>query len=180
MILLCGCYNEKKAIQQFNKAALNYPRLPAAYCSDHFPVRDSIIKGDTIITIDTFYNTNILDTGGFIFHRAPFPSDDPVVIWPYRGRRDSILGSAPQKPIIKMIVKTIKIIDTIFRENKAELKLCEIYNDKLTDLLVRKTNESDGFQHKAKKRGIIMWSLIGFIILIVGFNIYLKANKIRL
>ncbi|MBL7737573.1 MAG: hypothetical protein JNK14_00005, partial [Chitinophagaceae bacterium] len=50
--LLMSCSPVKKAIKTFDDNRQD----AAEYCADRFPVRDSIIKGDTVTTVDTSYD----------------------------------------------------------------------------------------------------------------------------
>lgn len=153
-----GCYGEKKARQQFAKAAVAYPEIPAEYCANEFPVKDSVIRDTTTIS-DTLIVTGLSDT---------------VFIQDFDTVRMIITKTLPGK----IITNTVHITDTIIRENTASVKACEIDKSKLTGLLEKKTGESDRWQGKYKKTSWIMWGLIALIISIIGLNIYLRSKKI--
>ena len=51
ILLFASCNPLKKAQQTFDA---NKPAA-AEYCADRFPVKDSLIKGDTLVTTDTVY-----------------------------------------------------------------------------------------------------------------------------
>lgn len=158
LILLCGCYTERKAKEQFSKAAIAYPKIPAEFCANEFPVKDSIIT-DTLLTTDTLYVEGLSDT---------------IMIQDFDTVRITITKTLPAK----IITNTVHIRDTIIRENTAALKSCEIDKSKTIDLLVKKTAEADKYKGQAKKRGWIMWGLIALLIAYVGLRIYLKAKKV--
>lgn len=160
ILILTGCYSERKAKDQFSKAVVAYPKLPAEYCSTTFPVKDSIIK-DTVTTTDT-----VLMQGGII--------EDTIIVKVNDTVRITIIRELPGK----IITNTVHIRDTIIRENTAALKLCEIDKSTLTDLLTKQTEQTEKYEGRAKKRGWIMWGLIALIVAVVGLNIYLKAKKI--
>src|SRR6188768_1720920 len=119
LIGLASCYTEKKARNQFSKAAIAYPRLPADYCATTYPVKDSIIT-DTLITTDTLYieGQDLTDT---------IRLNDTV--------RITITKQLPGK----IITNTIHVTDTIYRENTAATAACRIDNGNLTSLLVSVT-----------------------------------------
>ena len=153
LVLLCGCYSEKKAHNQFAKAAVAYPKIPAEYCANTFPVKDTILPGETISTFDTLYieGENTRDT-------VMFQDFDTVRVF--------ITKTLPAK----IITNTIHIRDTIIRENTAKVKACEISNDILLGLLNKKTADYDGLKHR---KDIWMWIAIG-LMAIIGVRLFMK------
>lgn len=158
ILLLTGCYTERKAKEQFSKAAVAYPAIPAAYCATEFPVKDSVIK-DTLLTTDT-----IFIQGGI--------TEDTVII------NDTVRITVIKTLPGKVITNTIHITDTIIRENTAAIKSCEIDKSKTIDLLVKKTSEADKYKGKSTTRGYIMWGLVLLLVSIIGLNIYLKSKNV--
>lgn len=158
ILLLSSCYSERKAKNQFSKAAIAYPKIPAEFCADEFPVKDSVIK-DTVITTDTLYIEGLADT---------------VMIQDFDTVRITITKTLPAK----VITNTVHIRDTIIKTNTAEIAACEIDKSKLTGLLVSKTDEADKYKVQAKRRGQFMWSLIAILIAYIGLKIYLRTKKI--
>jgi PBP1b-binding outer membrane lipoprotein LpoB len=155
-----NCYNQKKAQQQFAKAAINYPKIPADYCALNFPVRDSIIRGDTVTTLDTMYIDQIrTDT---LMNEL----NDTVYI----------VTTLPAKIVTKIISRT----DTVFKENTANLKSCQLDNSNLIQLLRNKTSELDNWKGKAQKRGWIMWGLIILIAAVIGLRVWRFINVAKL
>lgn len=156
-VLLYSCYTEQKARQQFSKAAIAYPKLPAEYCATTYPVKDSLIT-DTLLTTDTLY--------------VEGPAGDTIMVQDFDTVRIYITKTLPAK----IITNTIYIRDTILRENTAKLAACDIDKSIALGLLKKKTSESDEWERKAHKRGLIMWSTFGLIFLILGLYFYLKSK----
>lgn len=157
LFALLGCYTSKKAKEQFNKAALNYPEIPAEYCADQFPVKDSVIT-DTLRTTDTLYVEGLSDT---------------VMIQDFDTVRIFITKTLPGK----VITNTVTIRDTIIRENTAKIAACEIDKSKLINITVGQAAEINKYKGKAKTRAYIMWGLILLLISIIGLNIWLKSRR---
>lgn len=155
LLFFSGCYSERKAKDQFSKAAIAYPAIPAEYCATAFPVKDSIIKGDSIISFDTLYIE-----GGIV--------TDTVI------DKDTVRITTTKTLPAKIITNTVHIRDTLIQENTAKIKACEIDKNKMIGLLEKKTSESESWQAKAKKRGKIMWLLILIIIGLGAWKIYSK------
>ena len=151
-IILFGCYNSKTAQKQFSRAAVAYPKLPAEYCATVYPVKDSTIR-DTLLTTDTIYieGQDLTDT---------IRSLDTIRI-----------THTIQLPG-KVITNTVHIRDTIIKENTAALKVCQLDNSLMTDLLSKKTAEADKYHGQSTKRGYIMWGLLLLIALVIGFKTY--------
>jgi hypothetical protein len=156
IIFLFGCYNQKKATTQFNKAVLSYPKIPLYYCAERFPDKpDSVIvRTDTIINIATMdslvYDTLLLN-------------------------HDTTL--------IRTIVKTQKIYikkdSIIYRENKAEqerlrleLDKCQHNNNVLLDKLDEKDKLIADWKKKAKTRWLWIALLIGGAAAYTAFKIW--------
>lgn len=151
IILLTGCFTEKKAKQQFSKINITYPEIPISYCADKFGGKDTVIVGDTLIRTDTIYE----QTEG---------RSDTVL------RNDTVIitRTLPSTVITKTIVRT----DTVRTENKAAIALCELNNRKMTDLLVKQTSMTDNWKKKAKTRFYVMWALILVIVGWIASRIY--------
>jgi len=156
IIALSGCYGERKAREQFAKAAIAYPEIPAAYCANEFPVKDSVIR-DTTLTFDTLFIEGLSDT---------------VFVQDFDTVRMTITKTLPGK----VITNTVHIIDTIIRENTASVAACEIERSKLIGVIAGITKERDEYKGRAQKRGWIMWGLALLIAVIVGLNIYKRIK----
>lgn len=136
---LTSCYTHKKAQQQFGRAAATYPELPAEYCARIYPPKDSLIKGDTVITFDTLWGASEIHF-------------DTV----YSFRKDTVFITkiVPGKTIIQ----TITVKDTIQIVNTAEVDYWKIQANKAINLATDKTKESDKWKRIAKKR---WWIILG-------------------
>lgn len=151
-----GCYNERKARSQFSKAVVAYPSIPADYCANTFPVRDSIVK-DTLITVDTIIDRSILT--------------DTLII-----EGDTVRIVITKTLSGKIVTKTITIKDTIFQEGgktAALLRSCQLDNRSLISSLETRTSEYNKANRQANTRGIILLGLL----LALGVWIYFKIKK---
>ncbi len=69
-----GCYTERKAERQVDKAHHQYPGVPAKFCADVYPPRDSIgvikeyIQGEDVIVTDTVVQTEFKNDTLVITH----------------------------------------------------------------------------------------------------------------
>lgn len=153
LFLLVSCYSQKKATQQFGKAAATYPIIPAQYCAITYPPKTTVLKGDTVTLIDT------LQMAGNVI------TDTLVSL-------DTIRITTTKTLPGQTITKTVHVTDTISIENTAQLKVCELERGKTLDLLGDANTKLDVSQGKAKKRSIIMWSLIAAIVIYSGWKIY--------
>lgn len=153
VIAFTGCYTAKKAKAQFSKSVVAYPELAADYCARTYPPKDSLIKGDSVVTYDTLWGAGIIhfDTL-YSFHK------DTVFITRF----------APGKTIIQTIHQT----DTIYQENRAALDLCEI--ERRAAVLAQKqlTDERDSWKGKAKKRFWIILGLATLIAISIVWKVY--------
>lgn len=154
-VLLSSCYGERKARSQFGKAAAAYPLVAAEYCGITFPPKDSLIKGDSIVTFDTLF------VGGSVRF-------DTLTL---RGLSDTIRITKIIELPGKVITQRIFIHDTLQVVNTAALKACEIaLHQSVVNEGIERTSAA-AWRKKAKQR---FWILLG--IGIVG--IALIANKV--
>lgn len=153
-LILFGCYSEKKANQQFSKATTAYPAIAANYCAITYPVKDTVIKGDTITTWDTLYLQGETFT-------------DTLVT------KDTVRITTIIKQPAKIITNTIYIKDTIIKENTAKLEACQLEKNTLLNLLKKKTDEADNLKHW---RNIWMLIAIG-LMLIDGVRLFFKIKS---
>jgi hypothetical protein len=157
MGLIVGCYSEKKATSQFNKAVLSYPHIPLDYCAAKFPDKpDSvIIKTDTLVEIATMdslvYDTLLL-------------------------KHDSLL----MRTIVKTKIVTVRKDSIIYRgPNLAEEKRLQLLvNDCQTNSnAILKSNQDKDliiaeWKGKAKKRWLWIALLIGGAAAYTAFKIF--------
>ena len=159
LIILTGCATQKKADKFYAK----HPELLALKCATTYPVKDSIIKGDSVILFDTLWET-FTDT---------LISEPQVII--------------ETKIVPKTVTKWVTIRDTIIRENTARVavlgsqiaKLNEAnrnlveLNADLSQKLVRISDERDTFKHERNNARLLNWILI----LAIGLGIGLAIRK---
>lgn len=145
-VSVIGCATQRKAEKFYDK----HPEKLAEKCATEFPVKDSIIKGDSVILFDTLWET-FTDT---------LISEPQVII--------------ETKLVPKTVTKWVTIRDTIIRENTARVavlgsqiaKLNEAnrnlveLNADLSQKLVRISDERDTFKHERNK-----WKLRFFLLL---------------
>jgi len=145
-VSVIGCATQRKAEKFYDK----HPEKLAEKCATEFPVKDSIIKGDSVILFDTLWET-FTDT----------------------------LISEPQvvteiKTVPKIVTKTVVVRDTIIRENTAKVAVLSSQIAKLNEanrVLSEKTHElsqeRDTFKHERNK-----WRLRFFLLLFGVTNLY--------
>ena len=163
LLLLTSCVTPKKAVDVLSRPK-NEPVL-SELCAVRFPVKDSIIKGDSVILFDTLWET-FTDT----------LISEPQVI-------------TEIKTVPKIVTKWVTIRDTIVRENTARVavlgsqiaklneanrNLVELNGD-LSQKLVRISDERDTFKHERNK-----WRLRFFLLLFgVGLAYALKVKMTK-
>ncbi len=150
--MVIGCATQKKAEKFYDK----HPEKLADKCATEFPVKDSIIKGDSVVRFDTLWETY---TDTLIL--------EPQVI-------------IETKIVPKTVTKWVTIRDTIVRENTAKVAVLNNSNRKLSEInadlsqkLVRISAERDTFKHERNK-----WKL-RFFLLLFGVGL-LYAAKVKL
>ena len=148
--MLFGCNPLKKAQQTFDA---NKPAA-AEYCADRFPVKDSLIKGDTLVTTDTVYfkeyeNVITVDT----FRTAPITNT-------------------------RIITKTIRIVDTVIRRDNAreqvlanQVRQCNDLQIELVNKNTRLSEQVDEIKGKRDKWRIRFFILLGLTIAYVGLRV---------
>lgn len=149
VLILSGCYSPKKAVDVLSRPK-NEPTA-AAFCSQKYPVRDSIIKGDSVVRYDTLWGV-VTDT---------VTSDPQVIIY-----TDTVR-------VPKLITKTITVRDTIVRENTAksavlnnQIANLQAVNMKLSETISTLTDERDGYKKQRDKwlmRFIVLCFSIGIV-----------------
>ena len=161
LIILTGCATQKKADKFYAK----HPELLALKCATTYPVKDSIIKGDSVILFDTLWET-FTDT---------LISEPQVII--------------ETKIVPKTVTKWVTIRDTIIRENTARVavigsqiaKLNEAnrnlveLNADLSQKLVRISDERDTFKHERNKWRLRFFLLLFGVTILYGFKV--KTTK---
>ena len=151
--LLFSCTNKiAKAKDTFD----NNKKEAAEYCADKFPVKTEYIKGDSVLVLDTLY------VGENVFDTVTVETKDTV----YR----TITKTLPAK----VINKTIRITDTIVKENTARIEdfNIQLRNKEIENGILKA--DRDNWKSKAKQR--FWWLLIA--IGAMGAYTILKIKKI--
>lgn len=158
VLILSGCYSPKKAVDVLSRPK-NEPVL-SELCAVRYPVKDSLIKGDTVINYDTLWG---------IEYRTDTLISEPQVI-----------TETKTVTVPKLVTKYLTIRDTIVRENTAKVAVLNNSNRKLAEInadlsqkLVRISAERDTFKHERNK-----WKLRFFLLL--GIFGLLYAAKVKL
>ena len=150
VLILSGCYSPKKAVDVLSRPK-NEP-VAAEFCATKYPVRDSIIKGDSVIRFDTLWET----------YTDTLISEPQVII--------------ETKIVPKTVTKWVTRTDTIIRENTAKVSVLNSQIAKLFDLnrnLSEKntelTQQRDEYKSQRNKARLINWILYVVIGLSIGF-----------
>ena len=153
-MILSGCVSPKKAVDVLSRPK-NEP-VAAEFCAAKYPVKDSIIKGDSIVHFDTLWET----------YTDTLISEPQVII--------------ETKLVPKTVLKTVTVRDTIIRENTAKIsvlgrQISILYdtNYNLTKRLEKTTTERNDFKKASDK-----WKL-RFFLLLFGVGLAYAA-KVKL
>lgn len=155
---LASCYGPQKAAKQHGRAVTTFPQIGADWCAKTYPVEvDTILIGDSIIHLDTLWGE------GQTYY-------DTLLV------RDTLrITKIIEKPLY--ITKTVHRVDTLFKESAARLDQCALARDVALRLLEKKTEESDNWESKAKKR---FWVILGMgATMLIGLFLALR-KKIKL
>ena len=157
-MLIVGCLsscNPQRKIQKAEQVLKDADAL-AKICADEFPVKEVFIKGDSVLLFDTLYvGENIFDTV-------------------YKTFNDTVTRVVTKTLPAKIITKTIRITDTIVKENTARI---EDFNIQLRHKEIENgilKADRDNWKSKAKQR--FWWLLIA--IGAMGAYTILKIKKI--
>lgn len=162
VFLLVGCYSHQKATNQHGRAVATFPDIGADYCARTYPPKDSLIKGDSVIVLDTIYQ------GGETFiDTVIVPSTDSVRVW---------ITKTVQLPA-KVVTRTVTIRDTVVKINTALLDACQIEKRKLTDALTVEQKRADKYQGQAKQRLWILLGIAGAFLVWLFFRLKRKKPK---
>jgi len=156
LLLLTSCVTPKKAVNVLSRPK-NDP-VAAEFCATKYPVKDSIIKGDSVVRFDTLWET-FTDT---------LISEPQVII--------------ETRIVPKTVTKTVVVRDTIIRENTAKVSVLNSQIAKLNEanrILSEKnaeiSRERDGYKDQRNK-----WKFRFFLLLaIVGFGYALKVKMTK-
>ena len=170
-LLLCGCYTQKKATEQVNRANDKFPGVVAKLARDKYPCSE-VLKPDTaVIWKDTVVYVDCPDTSSNPFQVVRYDTVNKVVTLP--GRTIKVPVTIPAKTVY---------IDRWF-EDSAKLKLAAIERDKLV-----KENEKQKktIQDKEKTIRKLTKSVIGLsiplflILLYVVYRVWKNVTTIKI
>lgn len=158
LIGLFSCMTPKKAVDYLKKK-----NLLADTCSENYPVKDSLIKGDTITTTDTLWGIDVT-TDTLI-------KNDTVYI-------TKVLPG-------KVIIKTKVVYDTIIRRDIAQETVLKEQRNKLAQEKADMTIERDRWKEdyrklKARVKGkiLIPWYILVILCLLIVLSIKLKMFRL--
>jgi len=156
-VLFAGCFTPKKAVDVLSRPK-NEPVL-SELCAYRYPVKDSIIKGDSVVRFDTLWET----------YTDTIRTDPQVIIY-----TDTVR-------VPKLVTKTITVRDTIVRENTAKISVLnsqiaklEANNRQQTELAAKYLQERDGYKKQRNDARLINWILYVVIGLSIGYGIKRK------
>lgn len=199
LVVISSCYTERKARDQFSKAAIAYPIIPAEYCADEYPAKaktDSTQYKNSKAIIDTLNarleklkrDSLISDSEREILiveierikNSIPNHVDcDSITDAVYRlAAREKQRGDQLQKAydnLSKASTNVKPVIDTVV--DNAALDLCNIERRAISLSFEAEQKRADKYQGQAKKRGMIMWGLIAGLLIAAGTWIYFKIRK---
>lgn len=156
ILVLSGCYSFDKANKQHGRAVATFPTIGADYCARVYPPQDSVIKGDSVIVIDTLTLPGTVTT-------------DTVQVLGTDTIRITKTVTLPAKEIIK----TVYIHDTALVVDRAALDACNIEKRQLTAALGTEQARADKYQSQARTRG---WALLG-LLAAGGVWLYFKFTR---
>lgn len=118
-VIIAGCYTQKTALKQLEKAKLKQPDVTAAFVKDQYPVRVS--KVDTITSIDT----------GYIM--VPVYNYDTIRLTNYK-TIDKVVKVDKIKVVTKTVTITKEVIDSAkVADLQNQLNQCKADKDKAKD-----------------------------------------------
>lgn len=165
LIFLASCSTAKRTARKIEKAkavAIANPGAFAGICAVLFPVRDSLIKGDTVTRIDTVTNIELVP--------------DTVLV----GDTVVITKTLPGKTI----TRTITVTDTIIKENTARVEAIRLQLNEATDKGMELSRENDQLKKfRDSMRGkvhIPWWVLVIIGLAVIGWAYWrIKAGALN-
>lgn len=139
---------------------LTHPEVLAPVCAKEFPVKDSLIKGDSVVLYDTLWGLA-----------------DPI--------RDTVISKDTVRITTtlpsKIITKTVRVTDTVVRESTAKAAALEYKLKQTLDVLannniVLEQWRSDYYDMRGKRNKFRLWLFIA--IGAAGMFTFLKVKKI--
>lgn len=161
LLVVPGCATQKKAEKYYKK----HPVELAKVCAEKYPVKDSIIKGDSVTVYDTLWG---LET-----------RVDTVTITP------NVVTKIVEKTVPKLITKLVTVHDTIVRENTAKTAVLNSQIAKLkadiTKLEVKLSLAGESLTKMTDKRDYWrkrFFILLGICVIYTVFKFRSKLGKL--
>ena len=150
-----GCITPKKAVDVLSRPK-NEP-VAAEFCAAKYPVKDSIIKGDSVVRFDTLWET----------YTDTLISEPQVII--------------ETRIVPKTVTKTVVVRDTIIRENTAKVSVLssqiaklEANNRQQTELAAKYLQERDGYKEQRNDARLLNWIL--FVVIGIGVGLAIRKK----
>lgn len=151
LLLFAGCITEKKA----KEYAYNHKDKLAEWCKDCFPVRERIIKGDSVFTTDTLIQ---LDTS---YLNVPCP-DGTIVTVPCPACEKKTIRN-----IIRITDSIISVDSALLFFYKSQLQKYKSDNDLISERLK---------EEKEKSNNRLIWSIVLGGILIIFIILFFRVK----
>lgn len=158
LLIIPGCATQRKAEKFYKK----HPVELAKVCAEKYPVKDSIIKGDSVVIYDTLWG---LET------RVDTLTVEPQVI-----------TKTIEKTVPKLVTKVVTVHDTIVRENTAKTAVLSSQIAKLEldkkELTVKLQLANDATKHATSQKNKYLWLLIAMTIFAFRKQIIAVLSKL--
>lgn len=128
----------------------------AEYCAEKFPVKELYLPGEEITHYDTLWGLIV--------------KDDTVIL----ETKDTVLITVTKTLPAKTIVKTVRVVDTVLKENTAKSDYLLLDIKSKDEKIAVLEADRDNWKSKAKQR--FWWLLI--LIGAAGAYTFLKLKKI--
>lgn len=160
ILVIPGCATQNKAEKFYKK----HPIELAKICSEKYPARDSLIKGDSVIVYDTLWGFETMV--------------DTLTIEP------KVITKTIEKTVPKLVTKVVTLHDTIIRENTAKTavlnsKIVKLELDK-NELIVKLKAANDATAKAKSERNKLFWLLVAMTIFAFRKQIISLITKINL
>lgn len=166
-----GCYTQKKATEQTNKALDKYPAVVAKIARDAFPC--VTLKADTLVSVkDSLIYIDCPDTGGN-GSAEDFAGKDTIVLT----KIVKLPGETKKVKVPVMLpVKTITIEKKV--EDSAKLFLLTKQLEAETQLAIDNANAARKWEGRAERRMKWVWWLLIALLVSGYFNFRSVKRKI--
>lgn len=158
LCVLNSCTTQRKAEKFYKK----HPVELAKACAEKYPVRDTIIKGDTVTTYDTLW--------GLETHVDTLISE-PVV-----------MTKIVEKSVPKLVTKVVAVRDTVVRENTAKTAVLNSQIAKLEldkkELTVKLQLANEATKRATSQKNKYLWLLIAMTLFAFRKQIIALLSKL--